>query len=844
MARISAHSFTTNIICKYQMLFNFILRATATVITTLMTVAVFAIPAITKWQKIPLADGSVVTATIVGDEHGHWYVDENGNALTQNDDGTFRYIDAQHFNEIKERRQLRLSQSNDRRARRLAKSAGTAKGKNNAFGRRDAYSGSKKGIVILVNYSDRVFDKENDKDAYYDHFNKSDYVDDKHFGSVHDYFHDQSYGKFDLTFDIVGPITLSKSYSYYGTNDSAGDDLHPCEMVIEAVTLADEAGVDFSKYDWDGDGEVDQVLIIYAGTGENRSYIANDVWPHEWNLSAGRSYNDGTGAQFIDGVMIDTYCVTCELAAKGVMEGIGTACHEFSHCLGLPDTYDTSNSGGNGMGNWSVMCSGNYNGPNNFSTCPAGYTAFERWLVGWIEPVELSSKAYISDMQALDVAPEAYVIYNDGNRDEFFTLENRQPVKWDRYIYYYQNSHGLLITHIDYDPTIWYYNTVNDKPSHQRMIYVPANNRFGYSYEGHTFPGTSGNTSFTASSSPAATLYNKNIDGTKVLDKPITNISESDGRISFFFMYDNEAPKLLPPADITDDSFTAAWQPVLLANSYTLWLSPGKKTGTELLSEDFEKFTAGENTDLSIKLDSYTSTLGWYGQKVFSSSGTVKLGSSSAYGYIGTSPVKAESGVFTVYFEAKRYKEDNASMVIWLSRPSSPTLLLKDDGTHYVYDITMTEEMTPYALTFEYDGKCSVRFDPDRRAYLDNIHIYEGRMSVEDISRLTESAAAKSSTSDDGNIIITDIIDTQYTVTGLTQEEYIYRVKAITSFGETPWSAPRSVTLNTTAVNTPQADMYDSRTPIYNTCGQRIGTDLSGLPAGIYIIGNKKYLKR
>ena len=73
------------------------------------------------------------------------------------------------------------------------------------------------------------------------------------------------------------------------------DDMHPATMVIEALKLADSQ-VNYADYDWDGDGEVEQVYVVYAGQGEADGGAANTIWPHEWKLlSSANYYGDGTG---------------------------------------------------------------------------------------------------------------------------------------------------------------------------------------------------------------------------------------------------------------------------------------------------------------------------------------------------------------------------------------------------------------------------------------------------------------------------------------------------------------------------------------------------------------------
>lgn len=154
------------------------------------------------------------------------------------------------------------------------------------------------------------------------------------------------------------------------------------------------------------------------------------------------------------------------------MDGIGAACHEFSHCMGLPDIYDTEYGGGYGMGNWDVMSSGSYGG-DGYN--PVGYNSYEKWVSGWLQPTELKSPQYVTGMKALNAAPEAYVIYNEKTPTEYYLLENRQQVGTDSEL----PAHGLLVLHVDYDKSAWENNTLNNNktisasPLFLRMAYVP-----------------------------------------------------------------------------------------------------------------------------------------------------------------------------------------------------------------------------------------------------------------------------------------------------------------------------------------------------------------------------------
>ena len=503
-------------------------RSVMLVSLLLLAMVTFAVPAKPGIKRLlTLTDGTTVSATLVGDEHAHYWLGEDGRAYQSAEDGVYQSVD---LKAVKQRAAVRRSAANQRRVQRLApKKVGTV----------GSITGDKKGIIILVNFKDKSFtatQSDFNKLANQVNYNSGNYK-----GSMYDYFYAQSDGQFRLTFDVVGPYTVSQNCSYYGGNDSEGNDEHPAEMVIEAIKLAD-ADVNFADYDWDGDKIVDQVYVVYAGKGEADGGADNTIWPHEYDLNSAKYYGDGAGPQTLDGVKINTYaCGGEQNGSTGATAGIGTMCHEFSHCLGYPDFYDTDYSGGQGMFSWDLMDNGSYNG-NGYR--PAGYTSYERWVAGWKTPTELVNTQSISNMKALQTTgSDTYIIYNKGNSNEYYLLENRQKTGWDTDL----PGAGLLILHVDYSSSAWSNNTPNDDPSHQRMTWVPADNEYQYTtYKGTKYyteagaandPFPYGNiNAFGKTTTPAATLYNKNSDNTYYLDSSVENITQnSDGTISFLF---------------------------------------------------------------------------------------------------------------------------------------------------------------------------------------------------------------------------------------------------------------------------------------------------------------------
>lgn len=497
-----------------------------------MALSAIAIPAKRgQWKKITLADGSIVRATLVGDEFGHFWKTADGIAYMK-DGECYKKIDGQ---KIVNRAKVMRHQANAKRVQRLPE-AGVG-----------SYFGQKKGLIILVNFKDVKFNALHNNELFQKIANEEGYSEGKFKGSMADYFKAQSRGQFMLDFDIVGPVTVSKNAQYYGQNDADGNDMHAGEMVCEAVTKAKSEVSDWQQYDWNNDGYVDQVYIVYAGQGEADGGEDETIWPHAYDLSSANYYGDGTGPVNVStSLKVNTYACGSELNGNKAIEGIGTICHEFSHCLGYPDFYDVDYSGGQGMDFWDLMDQGSYNGDGYQ---PAGYTAYERWTAGWLTPIELDNEDMtVTNMKSLQNGGECYILYNKGNVNEFLMLENRQLEGWDASL----NYGGLLITHCDYDQEVWAQNGPNDDPNHQRMVVVPADGRcqkstyFEQTYftgEGDAFPQrnvTSFNKDFKTYdniAAKAAKFFKKNINGTNWIDASIEGITQNvDGTIGFSYV--------------------------------------------------------------------------------------------------------------------------------------------------------------------------------------------------------------------------------------------------------------------------------------------------------------------
>lgn len=473
--------------------------------------SVWAIPARRGAIVRTQPDGSEIVVYQHGDEFFHWETNEKGEWLTLDKDGFYQVTEALSKEAIA--------------AKRAASPLHIAPKEEVAT----PLNIAPRGLIILVNFADLAFTETiEEMDSMH---NAKNYTRDYEYvyrgntyqvsseGSARQYFYDASFGQYNPQFDVIGPVTVSREYAYYGKNNvNTQFDQRPWEMVKEACVIADTLlDVDFTQYDNDNDEIVDFVYVIYAGYGEADGGGANTIWPHSYQLSAAGAYCR------LDGVRIDLYACGNEIDYYTKKHtGIGTFCHEFSHVLGLPDLYTTEGQTHKTLGEWSILDYGPYNNDGN---TPPAYSAYERFFMGWLTPEVIVDSANIrleelnSSQRALLISTEDKhnLIGNDPKSTRFYLLENRQQQGWDTYL----PGHGLMLTYVQYNATRWQENTVNNTSRSMGVDLIEADgktpNSSGTGYLGKAtdlFPA-------------GATSY------TQITDHAIEDIEEIDGVIHF-----------------------------------------------------------------------------------------------------------------------------------------------------------------------------------------------------------------------------------------------------------------------------------------------------------------------
>ena len=563
----------------------------------------YAVPAPRKITSITQPDGTVLDVWLKGDEFFHYALSTDGYVLISDEKGFYNYAvydsaknlkagNRKALNEDKRSDADRLflktikpglSFSDDQVNTAIGKRFKKASRKRPSLRSTNATStglinqyptqGNPKSLVVLVNFSDVKFKPANSLSVYSNMLNQEGFREGFHIGSSRDFFKYNSGGLFTPDFVVTGPVTLNKPMAYYGQNDSVGDDSHPALMVKEACELI-SANVDFSNFDYDNDGYVDNVYVFYAGKGEADGGGANTIWPHSWAISGENLSLTKNGKN------IEKYACSSELTVNGYTTGIGTFTHEYGHVLGLPDMYDTDyalNGEGFNLGDWSLMAYGSYNG---YGCVPPCLTLLERKLLDWAIPTELKSSCSMT-LPDLGKTNQGYIIKTN-NAGEYFLLENRQQNmnSWDAYLLH----HGMLIYHIDMRSNatttalyngkangysfedLWSMNMVNAISNHQCADIEEADN-IPTNIKGDPFPGSGNIKSFTDETTPSMKTWSG-----ASLDKPITAISEKDGIISFDFMggFFTNPPTALPASETKNYSFKASWNSLLNARSYLL----------------------------------------------------------------------------------------------------------------------------------------------------------------------------------------------------------------------------------------------------------------------------------
>ena len=485
-------------------------------IAVIVAITMYGVPAYPGWQTKTLADGTTIEVRQVGDEFYSFWETRQGLVAKELSNGHFAITNELRPTQEAIRARRAQSSMHIDRVRRAS----------------DDPQKAPKGVVILVNFADSTMKQGHDSTLFDNLFNATECTTNvyngKNYGSMAQYFADQSNGQYRPQFDIVGPVTLPHPTAYYGEEGIIGgeeaNDMYMADFVIDAVLAAKDRGCDFSQYDSDNDGYVDFVYLVYAGRGQSSGGESWTIWPHQWllvhalyrkHIHEGSEYYYTTfhdkNLLVVDGDTINTYVCSSELDVNFRLSGIGTMCHEYSHVVGLPDLYDTSYgynyTAGVTPGAWNIMDNGNYNGQGH---CPPNYDPWEKFFCGWLNPDNLGNNGSVVTLHPNGTSEyTAYQVNESGNKQWWraaapnYYLEYRTQTGWDEYL----PSHGLAVWRVDFNRSLWSSNEVNCWAGDPHYILDIVGNEEWRSLE----------------------------------SKPVTGATEKDGLLTFYYI--DKAPK-------------------------------------------------------------------------------------------------------------------------------------------------------------------------------------------------------------------------------------------------------------------------------------------------------------
>lgn len=434
--------------------------------------AAMAVPAFPGLIKQVNPDGKTVEIRLRGDEHFSYATDAAGKYVMEQDalgywrvaerGGARLAVSAETVNLLRSEQDADFSRSSVASLPKYAELSET-----------DGRSkfpclGEGKFLVVLLQYKDTKFSMDDPQAYYNDWFNKANFVDEDIKLSARDYYLKVSDGKFKPTFVVSPVVTLPATSKYYV--GSGGKYSLFSVAINQALTQLALDGFDFTRFDLDNDGVIDNIYFIYAGFGQADTGDQTTIWPHSSSFSG--TFGGKRGGRY-----------ACSNELRGSHRylndkrktGIGTFCHEFGHVLGLPDMYDPNYDPACEAltpGDWSIMCNGSYLGDG---CLPASYAAYDRWACRWLELTDIADGENISLDPLVNASPKAYrlKVPTASNYSEYYILENRTKTDIDTHV----PGSGMLIWHIDYDYWVWRSNRANSTADHMRITVMPPSGR-------------------------------------------------------------------------------------------------------------------------------------------------------------------------------------------------------------------------------------------------------------------------------------------------------------------------------------------------------------------------------
>lgn len=213
--------------------------------------------------------------------------------------------------------------------------------------------------------------------------------------SVKTYYQKSSYGKLNLTFDIMGVYQAKQNANYYKnyngtyTIDGKSYTKDGSMLILEEALAYYESRIDLTKYDHNNDGCIDAVYLIYSESVDYTNadfYWAYVTWYGDDNAYDGLYpyYYLFAGFDFMD-ENLDKM--------PGVKVNAETYIHETGHLLGLDDYYDYDTKKGSNLG---------LGGADMMDYNVGDHGVYSKIMLGWLTPQIITSSQTVTISSSQD----------------------------------------------------------------------------------------------------------------------------------------------------------------------------------------------------------------------------------------------------------------------------------------------------------------------------------------------------------------------------------------------------------------------------------------------------------
>ena len=142
-----------------------------------------------------------------------------------------------------------------------------------------------------------------------------------------------------------------------------GADGNGAETLLRDVASVQLQGIDLSNWDLNSDGVIDRILILHSAQPQEMNGGTDSLWSHFTGMQEPLEIGDWRIEHF---------------TIASIHSGVGTVVHEMLHQMGALDLYDVHSdlptSNWNGIGDWGIMASGNWNGNGAIPALPSSST--------------------------------------------------------------------------------------------------------------------------------------------------------------------------------------------------------------------------------------------------------------------------------------------------------------------------------------------------------------------------------------------------------------------------------------------------------------------------------------